>query len=105
MVTGIIAATSDDLTKTKELGAIFAGEIENCVINIVELYKESLESNAVIVTIPDCNSVTSFSSIVATVVSENVYSHVLVLSAGLVGSTIVNDGLVSDLFVINIEPT
>jgi hypothetical protein len=105
MVTGIIAATSDDITNAKELCIIFAGETENCVINVAELYKELLDSDAVIVTIPGCNNVTSFSSIVATVVSEDVYVHALVLSAGLVGSSIVNDGFVNDLFVINIEPT
>ena len=105
MVTGIIAATSDDLTNAKELGAIFAGETENCVINVAELYKELLDSDAVIVTIPDCNRVTSFPLIVAILVSEDVYVHALVLSAGLVGSTIVNDEFVNDLFVISIEPT
>ena len=104
-VGGITAATSDDRMKTNGIGAIFAGETENCVINVAELYKELLDSDAVIVTIPDCNRVTSFSSIVATVVSEDVYVHALVLSAGLVGSSIVNDGFVNDLFVISIEPT
>ena len=77
--------------------------ISTLISNVAELYKELLDSDAVIVTIPDCKRVTSFSSIVAIVVSEDVYIHTLVLLAGLVGSSIVNDEFVNDLFVISIE--
>jgi phosphopantetheine adenylyltransferase len=104
-VAGIVAATSDDLTKTKEPGATFSSEIENVVINIAELYKESLDNDAVIVTIPDCNNVTVFSLITALVKSEELYVHTPVLLLGLVGSTIENDGFVNDLFVISSAPT
>lgn len=104
-VAGIVAATSDDLTKTKELGATFSSEIENVVINIAELYKESLDNDAVIVTIPGCNNVTVFSLITALVKSEELYVHTPVLLLGLVGSTNENDGFVNDLFVISSAPT
>ena len=104
-VGGITAATSDDRMKTNGIGAIFAGETENCVINVAELYKESLESVAVIVTIPGANNVTSFPLIVAILVFEDVYVIVPVLSAGLVGSTIVNNGFVKDWFGIISSPS
>jgi hypothetical protein len=97
-VAGIAASTSADRMKTKELGATFMSEMENCVIKILELYKESPDSVPVIVTIPGCNNVTSFPLMVA--FSEDVYVHAPVLSLGLVGSTIVNEGFVIDLFVI-----
>ena len=98
-VAGIAASTSADRMKTKELGAIFVSEMENCVIKILELYKELPDSVPVIVTNPGCNNVTSFPLMVA-LAEEDVYVHVPVLSLGLVGSTIVNEGFVIDLFVI-----
>jgi hypothetical protein len=98
-VAGIAASTSADRMKTNELGATFMSEMENCVIKILELYKELPDNVPVIVTNPGCNSVTVFPLTVA-LAEEDVYVHVPVLSLGLVGSTIVNEGFVIDLFVI-----
>ena len=72
--------------------------MENCVIKIFELYKESPDSVPVMVTIPGCSNVTSFPLTVA--FSEDVYVHALVWLFGLVGSTIVNEGFVIEVFVI-----
>lgn len=104
-VAGIAATTSDDFIKTKELGATSCAEIENCVIKITELYRESEDNVARIVTIPTSSNVTTFPVTVALVKSKELYVHAPVLLMGLVGSTISYETLLSDLFVICSGPS
>jgi hypothetical protein len=104
-VVGIAAIITDDRTNANVLVITLMSETANCVMRSAELYKESLDSTAEIVTIPGCNSVTAFPVTVAMSVFEDVYVHVPVLSLGLLGSVIVNVGLVSDVFGIIIVPT